>query len=112
MTQKQKEEYVAKIWTDPKHPAAFAGSDKLYDVIRKEGKYSIGLGTLRKILSRKETYSLQKSARRNFPRNRVIVSGIEDQWDGDLASMENVSKYNNGIRFLLVLIDIFVCKTT
>jgi hypothetical protein len=44
MTQKQKEEYVAKIWTDPRHPAAFAGSDKLYDVIRKEGKYSIGRG--------------------------------------------------------------------
>jgi hypothetical protein len=33
------------------------------------------------------------------------VSGIDAQWDGDLASMENVSKYNNGIRFLLVLID-------
>jgi hypothetical protein len=26
--------------------------------------------------------------------------------------MENVSIYNNGIKFLLVLIDIFVCKTT
>jgi hypothetical protein len=93
------------------HPAAFAGPDKLYDVIRKEGKYNIGLGIIRKILSKKETYSLQKPARRNFLRNRVIVSGIDAQWDGDLASMENVSKYNNGIRFLLVLIDIFVCKT-
>jgi hypothetical protein len=96
---------------DRSHPAAFAGPDKLYDVIRKEGKYNIGLGIIRKILSKKETYSLQKPARRNFPRNRVIVSGIDAQWDGDLASMENVSKYNNGIRFLLVLIDIFVCKT-
>jgi hypothetical protein len=79
MTQKQKEEYVAKIWTDPRHPAAFAGSDKLYDVIRKEGKYSIGRGTLRKLLSNKETHSLQKPARRNFLRNRVIVSGIDAQ---------------------------------
>jgi hypothetical protein len=59
MTQNQKEEYVAKIWTDPRHPAAFAGPDKLYDVIRKEGKYNIGLGIIRKILSKKETYSLQ-----------------------------------------------------
>jgi len=45
-------------------------------------------------------------------RNIVIVSDIDAQWDDDLASMENVSKYNNGIRFLLVLIDIFVCKIT
>lgn len=107
MTQKQKEEYVAKIWTDPRHAAAFEGPVKLYDVIRKDGNYKIGLGTIRKILSKKETYSFQRPARSNFPRNRVIVSGINAQWDGALASMENVSKYNNEIEFLLVLIDIF-----
>ena len=107
MTQKQKEEYVAKIWTDPRHAAAFEGPVKLYDVIRKDGNYKIGLGTIRKILSKKETYSFQRPARSNFPRNRVIVSGINAQWDGALASMENVSKYNNEIKFLLVLIDIF-----
>ena len=106
MTQKQKEEYVATIWTDPRHPASFAGPVKLYDVIRKERKYKIGLGTISKILSKKK-HSLQRPARRNFSRNRVTVSGIAAQWDGALSSMENVLKYNNGIKFLLVLIDIF-----
>lgn len=37
----------------------------------------------------------------------MIVSGLNAQWDGDLASMENVAKYNDDIKFLLVLIDIF-----
>lgn len=37
----------------------------------------------------------------------MVVAGINAQWDGDLASMENISKYNNGIKFLLILIDIF-----
>jgi len=54
-----------------------------------------------------EAYSVQKPVSRNFPRSRVILSGIDAQWDGDLASMENVAKYNDGIHFLLVLIDIF-----
>lgn len=28
-------------------------------------------------------------------------------WDGDLASMENVSQHNDAVKFLLDLIDIF-----
>ena len=107
MTQKQKQDYVTKIWTNPEHPAAFSGPDKLYRVIRNEGKFNIGRGTVKKILGKHEAYSLQKPARRNFVRNRVVVSGIDAQWDGDLASMENISKYNDDVKFLLILIDIF-----
>lgn len=107
MTQKQKEEYVKKIWTDPSHPAAFAGPNKLLKVIRKEGKFDISRGQLKKILASEDTYSVQKPSRKTFRRNRVVVSGLNAEWDGDLASMENVSKYNSGIKFLLILIDIF-----
>lgn len=107
MSEKQKEEYIKKIWTDPSQPAAFTSADKLYKIIRKHGKYNIGRGTVKRALAKIDTYSVQKPARKNFRRNRVIVAGIDAQWDGDLASMENVSKYNNGIKFLLILIDIF-----
>jgi len=37
----------------------------------------------------------------------VIVSGLNAQWDGDLASMENVAQFNDNVKFLLILIDIF-----
>lgn len=37
----------------------------------------------------------------------MIVSGLNAQWDGDLASMENVAEYNDDIKFFLVLIYIF-----
>ena len=100
-------DYIRKIWTDSSHHAAFAGTDKLYKIFRKEGKFNIGRGSVKRILAKIDTYSVQRPARRNFRRNRVIVSGIDAQWDGDLASMENVSKYNNGINFLLILIDVF-----
>lgn len=36
-----------------------------------------------------------------------IFLGKDIQWDGDLASMENVSQYNDGYKFILFLIDIF-----
>ena len=102
MTDKEKRDYVQKIWTDPAHPASFSGPEKVYQIIRKKGRYNIGLGTIKKILSNKETYTVQKPARQNFPRSRVMVSGLNAQWDGDLCSMQN-----DDVNFLLVLIDIF-----
>ncbi|CAG2232029.1 unnamed protein product [Mytilus edulis] len=113
MTQKQKENYVKRIWTNPNHPGAFAGPDKLLKVIRSEGKFDISRAHLKKILAKEDTYSVQKPSRKTFRRNRVVVAGLNAQWDGDLASMENVSKYNSmekynsDIKFLLILIDIF-----
>jgi hypothetical protein len=107
MTDKEKRDYVQKIWTDPAHPASFSGPEKVYQIIRKEGRYNIRLGTIKKMLSNKETYTVQKPARQKFPRSRVIVSGLNAQWDGDLCSMQNVARVNDDVNFLLLLIDIF-----
>ena len=37
---------------------------------------------------------------------RVIVSGIDDQWDAYLASFARDADENDGYRYLLVVIDI------
>ena len=34
-------------------------------------------------------------------RNRVVVIGIDDQWDVDLIDMTKVSKYNRGYYTLI-----------
>ena len=108
MTDQEKRDYVREKWTNPAHPASFAGPKKVYQIVRKEGKYKIGLGTIKQFfLSNIETYTVQKPARHNFPRSRVIVSGLNAQWDGDLASMENVAQFNDNVKFLLILIYIF-----
>ena len=79
---------MTDIWTDPQHPTAFTGPEKLYQIIRKEGRFKIGRGTNKKFLEKKNAYSLQIPPRRHFPRSRVIVEGLNEMTDGDLASME------------------------
>lgn len=37
------ENYLRKIYYDPKHPASFACPQKLHKVLKNEGKYDIGL---------------------------------------------------------------------
>lgn len=82
MSQKQKENYVKKIWTDPSHPAAYAGPSKLYKIIRQEGKYDISRGNLKKILAREDTYSVQKPAKKTLGETEwlwpvLMLNGME-----------------------------------
>ena len=50
---------------------------------------------------------IHKPIRRHFKRNRVIVGGIDQQWQMDLADMQSMQKCNDGYRYLLVCIDVF-----
>ncbi|CAB3998846.1 uncharacterized transposon-derived [Paramuricea clavata] len=45
--------------------------------------------------------------RRHFKQNCVIVGGIDQQWQMDLADMQSMQKFNDGYRYLLVCIDVF-----
>ena len=42
MLQKENADYLKSIYFDPKHPAAYSGPEKLYRIVKKEGKYKIG----------------------------------------------------------------------
>ena len=72
-----------------------------------QGKTHIEQHTVRKWLQNQDSYSLQKPIRRSFKRARVIVSGINDQVDADLADVSNISKENDGVKYNLFVIDIF-----
>lgn len=107
MLSKEEERYLKKIWTNTKHPAAFNGPYKLYQVVKREGKHNIGLHRIKQFLSDTDTYSLQKRVQRTFLRRHIITDSIDSIWDGDLQDVKNISKYNDRIQYILVLQDIF-----
>ena len=99
--------YLTEIYYDANHPASFAGPTKLYQIVKQEGRYNIGLHRIKQWLQDQDAYSLQRPLRYKFRRNRVVVDGVDAQWDIDLADVSNLKKYNDGVKFLFVLIDIF-----
>ena len=101
------EKYLRDIYVDPTHPASFSNSQTLYKVAKKEGKYKISHSHIKKWIQTQESYSRNKRVKRNFQRGRVIVAGIDDQFDADLASFIYYADDNNGYKYLLVVIDIF-----
>ena len=99
--------YLSTLYFDPKSPASYLGPEKLYQYVKAKGKYKIGRHRIRKWLQDQESYSLTRGARRRFKRSRVIVNGVDSQWDIDLMDMTDVSKYNDGFKYVIVCIDIF-----
>lgn len=50
---------------------------------------------------------IHKTARKNFIRRPVVLKGIDDLWQADLIDFQNLKLFNNGFRFILVVLDCF-----
>jgi hypothetical protein len=48
--------------------------------------------------------------RRNFPRRKYILKGANDLLSTDLADMQKLSKSNDGVKYLLVVVNAFTKK--
>lgn len=62
---------------------------------------------INKWLNNQDSYAVQKQVRRKYKTPKVQVAGLNDQADMDHMSVENISKYNDGVKYLLIVIDIF-----
>ncbi|XP_052794459.1 uncharacterized protein LOC128227719 [Mya arenaria] len=100
-------EYLKTIYYDPSNAASFAGPQKLYKAVQREGKYKLGMHRIRQFLHDQESYSLQKPVRRRFQRNHVISAGKDDLWMADLVDMVKFEKWNDDYKYILLVIDTF-----
>jgi hypothetical protein len=57
-------------------------------------------------LSSQDVYTLHKPVRKIFPRRKTYAKGIGDLYQADLADMQQLSRYNDGYRFILTCIDV------
>ncbi len=101
------DDYLSSLYYDPKRSGGFGGVDRLYKDVKKDGKFKISRTDIKNWLMKQDMYTLHKPIQRNFKRNRVIVGGIDQQWQIDLADMQSLRKFNDGYRYLLVCIDVF-----
>lgn len=50
---------------------------------------------------------LHKPLRHNFQKRRVFVRNVDDIWGVDLVDMQNLSRDNDGYKYILMIIDVF-----
>lgn len=100
------EEVLRSIYYDPKHPGAFSSAYNLYRYAKEIDK-SITLSEVKTWLKGELTYTLHKQARKNFARNPIIVSRIDEQWEADIVDMQEFRYKNRGYKYILTIIDCF-----
>ena len=98
--------FLSDYYFDTKSPVAFTSPLALYREAKKRYP-SLTFRQVKTWLQSKDTYTLHKPVRYNFPRNRVIVTGIDDQWQSDLVDNSSLARFNKGYKFLLTCIDVF-----
>ncbi|KAK3092447.1 hypothetical protein FSP39_002935 [Pinctada imbricata] len=107
-SREKKFKLLDKIFTDTSSSERFyLGPEKLYQILKSKGVENVGKHIIRRWLQRQDWYSVHKPARSTFMRAKVRVSSIDNQYDADLADMTSLSRNNNGVKYLLVIIDIF-----
>ena len=101
------ETYLHNLYYDTRSPVAYSSYSKVYPHIKMEGKYHVTPNYLKKWLSKQETYTTFRSARRTFRRLKVLSFSKNYQWDSDTANMVKFKSENNGYSYFVVFIDIF-----
>ena len=85
---------------------AYSGITKLWRKIKADKKQkkvdSVKYKELKQWLEQQEVYTMHKPAIKKFPYRKVIVSGIDDQWQADIVEMSN----DQGYRYILTVIDV------
>ena len=61
---------------------------------------------IEKFLQSKNSYTKYRQFRKNFPRLKVVAYRINEIWSMDVAYMDKISKHNNGVKYLLVAVDV------
>ena len=101
------EKYLHNLYYNPESPASFGGVEAVYRAVKEDGKFQLSRNKIRTWLRQQDTYTLHKPVRYRFKRNRVIVGGIDKEWEADLVIMDSLSKENNGYKYILTVIDVF-----
>ena len=100
------EKYLHQLYYNPKHSTAFSSASKLWQYVRLHGR-NITKKQLYEWLSKQDVYTSHHPIIHRFARRRVVTRGLNDVWDVDLMDMSNLAKYNDGVHFIAILIDIF-----
>lgn len=99
----QKNEILKKIYYDVKSPTYLSSSAILQDFLRK---YHIKINKLyiEEWLKEQSVHTLHKNIKSD-QRSQFVSSEIDRMWGADLIDFRNISKFNKGINYVLIVID-------
>ena len=94
-------ERVIRAYTTPGHPTAYSAPQRVAD------HYGISRERAKEILEHVEGYTLHREYKQPRVYNPYYVRHRREQVQADLIDVSKIAARNDGVKFLLVLIDVF-----
>jgi len=88
------------LYNDLASSTGLASVKRLYEVVKDKQKALEYLKT-------QDSYTLHKPVVRKFRRRKYTVKGLNDLVQMDLADLSSLSRWNGGIKYLLIWIDCY-----
>ena len=96
---------LSRLYNDPKTPGSFGGLDKAYRAWK-----NIALLTKKQVKDWAQSelaYTLHRPSRKTFRHGKILSYTTDYLWETDLVDMMKLSRENDGIKYLLTVIDTF-----
>jgi hypothetical protein len=107
--ERTKTNILNKIFYNINSPASFAGINRVYEEAKNQIP-NITREEVEEFLRKHSTYTLYRPGRKKFKRLRTVPSGLNTDWQADLAILDTLYKNNYGYKYLLVCIDVLSRK--
>ena len=95
------ERVLETVYYSLDEPTSYGSVDRLS---RRTG---VSKEKTREWLKSQDVYTLHRPVKRKFRRRRVYAKHLNDVIQADLLDLQSIAKYNDGYRFVLVVIDVF-----
>lgn len=97
---------LSNIYENIQHPDSFSSIYRLFQAAKKE-KPDIKLNQVRDWMLGNKTFTTHRRLVPRFRRRKVIVRGPKYQYQADLMDYDVLARENDGVTFLLTVIDCF-----
>jgi hypothetical protein len=89
-----------------KQPSAFTGVDSVARAARRSEK-TVTPAKAREWISGETAYVLHRPVQRRFQRSKIFAPAQHALWEADLTFFDKLKRFNDNIKYLLVVIDVF-----
>jgi len=102
---------IRKLYFDPSKPSGFSTQQKLQNAVTRRStskqKQTARAADIKAWLLQQDAYTLHRPVRKRFARNPYTVNNRNDVWESDLVDVQGLAKYNDDVKYLLTVIDVF-----
>jgi hypothetical protein len=99
------ENKIRDVYYNLKSPACFAGAQSVFEECKRR-KIKVTKKQVEEFLSKQDAYTLHKPTYRRFKRNVTKTTGIDVDWQADLADLHQLKQENDGYSYIAIYIDV------